>query len=206
MILDETMELPPSDLLGPYPRTKREAELAAMSVARVGQDVVIVLPSAPIGPGDHRLTPPSRMIRNLAAGRTPALLGCALNLVDVRALAAGVIAARDTGRSGERYLLTGTDLTMREIAETVAGISGNPAPRLRVPYWLALAAARVGAGVSRMTGRPPAAPLTGVRLAGRAVRFDNAKAKRELGFSPPPIDAALADAVAWMRETGRLDL
>ena len=202
--LDETLELTPTDMLGPYPRSKREAELAALSAVRMGQEVVIVLPSAPVGPGDHRLTPPSRMIRDLAAGKTPAVLDCLLNLVDVRALAEGVIAARDKGRSGERYLLTGEDLTMAELAAKVAALAGVAAPRFQVPHWLALAAARVEAGVSAMTKRPPTAPLTGVRLAGRRVRFDNAKARDELGFAPPPVDGALADAVAWMRETGLL--
>ncbi|MCH8154021.1 MAG: NAD-dependent epimerase/dehydratase family protein, partial [Proteobacteria bacterium] len=115
--LDETLELTPTDMLGPHPRSKREAELAALCAVRMGQEVVIVQPSAPVGPGDHRLTPPSRMIRDLAAGKTPAVLDCLLNLVDVRALAGGVIAARDKGRSGERYLLTGEDLTMAELAE-----------------------------------------------------------------------------------------
>jgi dihydroflavonol-4-reductase len=202
--LDETVELPPSAMLGPYPRSKREAELAALSAARMGQEVVIVQPSAPVGPGDHRLTPPSRMIRDLAAGKVPAVLDCLLNLVDVRALAGGVIAARDKGRSGERYLLTGEDMTMAEVAAKVAALAGVAAPRIQVPYWLALAAARVEAGVSALTKRPPAAPLTGVRLAGRRVRFDNAKAREELGFAPPPVDQALADAVAWMRGAGLL--
>ncbi len=199
--LDETTELSPSDMLGPYPRSKREAELAALSAARMGQEVVIVLPAAPVGPGDHRLTPPSRMIRELAAGKTPALLDCLLNLVDVRALADGVIVARDKGRSGERYLLTGQDLEMAEVAGKVAALAGVAAPRFRAPHWLALAAARVEAGASALTKRPPTVPLTGVRLAGRRVRFDNTKAHDELGFAPPPIDDALADAVNWIRES-----
>jgi dihydroflavonol-4-reductase len=203
-MLDETVELSPSDMLGPYPHSKREAELAALSAARMGQEVVIVQPSAPVGPGDHRLTPPSRMIRDLAAGKTPAVLDCLLNLVDVRALAGAVITARDKGRSGERYLLTGEDLPMMEVSAKVATLAGVAAPRFRAPHWLALTAARVEAGVSALTKRPPTAPLTGVRLAGRRVRFDNTKARHELEFTPPPIDAALTDAVAWMRAAGLL--
>lgn len=202
--LDETMELPPSNMLGRYPRTKREAELFALAAARMGQEVVVVMPSAPVGPGDWRLTPPMRMIRDLAAGRTPALLDCLINLVDVRAVAEGVIAARDRGRSGERYLLTGEDLEMAEIAARVAVLAGVRPPRLRVPLGLALAAARAEAAVATLTGRPPAAPLTGVRLAARRVRFSSAKARADLGFSPPPVDAALKDAMDWMREAGML--
>ncbi len=202
--LDETVELTPSDMLGRYPRSKREAELAALSAARMGQEVVIVQPSAPVGPGDHRLTPPSRMIRDLAAGKIPAVLDCLLNLVDVRALAEGIIAARDKGRSGERYLLTGEDLAMSDVALRVARLAGVAAPRFTVPHWLALAAARVEAGMSAITKRPPTASLTGVRLAGHRVRFDNSKAREELDFAPPPVDQALADTVDWMRETGLL--
>ncbi len=203
-VLDETVDLVPSQMLGPYPRTKREAELAALSAAAAGQEVVIVQPSAPVGPGDHRMTPPSRMIRDLAAGRMPAVLDCLLNLVDVRALAEGVIAARDRGGSGERYLLTGEDLPMADLAAKVAALAGRAPPRFTVPHWVALAAARAEAGIARMTGRPPAAPLTGVRLAGRRVRFSNAKARAALGFAPPPVDRALTDALGWMRATGRL--
>lgn len=202
--LDETVELTPSDMLGRYPRSKREAELAALSAARMGQDVVVVQPSAPAGPGDWRLTPPSRMIRDIAAGKTPAVLDCLLNMVDVRALAGGIVAARDSGRSGERYLLTGEDLTMADLAATVARLAGVAPPRHTAPHWLALAAAHAGAMVAAITKRPPTAPLTGVRLAGRRVRFDNAKAREELGFAPPPVERALADAVQWMRDTGSL--
>jgi len=202
--LDETVELTPSDMLGSYPRSKREAELAALAAARMGQDVVIVQPSAPAGPGDHRLTPPSRMIRDLAAGKTPALLDCRLNLVDVRALAEGVIVARDKGRSGERYLLTGEDLSMSELAKRIAGLTGVAAPRFRVPQWLALTVAQFESRLSAVTKRPPNAPLTGVRLAGRRVRFDATKARDKLGFAPPPVDRALAEAIAWMTEAGML--
>lgn len=196
--LDEETQLTPSALLGRYPRTKREAELAALAAAGQGQDVVIVLPSAPVGRGDHRQTPPTKLIRGLATGKTLALLDCLLNLVDVRALAKGVIAARDEGRSGQRYLLTGENLTMADLAGRIAVLSGVPAPTRTVPYWLALTAARIEDRLSALTKRPPTAPLTGVRLAGRRVRFDNRKARTELGFDPPPIDRALADAVAWL--------
>ena len=202
--VDETLELSPSQMLGPYPRTKREAELFALAAARMGQDVVIAMPSAPVGPGDWRLTPPTRMLRDLAAGKTPALIDCLLNLVDVRAVAEGVIAARDRGRSGERYLLSGEDLEIGDVAALVARLAGVDAPRRRVHYRLALGVAKAEALLGALTGRAPTAPLTGVRLAGRRVRFSNAKAQEELAFEPPPLDRALEDAIAWMREAGLL--
>ena len=203
-LLDETVEVPPSRLLGDYPRTKRQAELFALSAAATGQPVTIVMPSAPVGAGDASLTPPTRMLRDLAAGRTPALLDCTLNLVDVEAVAAATLAARDRGRSGERYLLTGDDLPLRAVAEAVARITGRPAPGRTAPLGLALAAARAEAAWARLTGRPPAAPLTGVRLAATPCRFTSAKARSALGFAPRPFEPCLAEAIGWLRASGQL--
>ena len=202
--LDETVEVPPTQLLGPYPRTKRQAELFALSAAAAGQPVTIVMPSAPVGAGDANLTPPTRMLRDLAAGRTPALLDCLLNLVDVQAVADATIAARDNGAPGERYLLTGGELTMRQVAEAVAGATGRPAPRRTVPAAVALAAALAEAALARVSGRPPTAPLTGVRLAARPCRFDSTKARTALGFAPRPFETCLAEALDWMRNAGHL--
>lgn len=203
-VLDERVNLPPEAMLGAYPRSKRLAELAVMAAVERGADALMVLPSAPVGPGDRHLTPPTRMIRDLAAGRTPALIDCLLNLVDVRALAEGIVAALDRGTPGRRYLLTGEDMAMAEVAAMVARLAGVKPPRARVPMAVALMAGRIEAGVSRLTGRAPTAPLTGVRLAARRVRFDNARARAELGFAPPPIERALADAIAWLRAEGHL--
>jgi dihydroflavonol-4-reductase len=203
-LLDETVEVPPSRLLGDYPRTKRQAELFALSAAATGQPVTIVLPSAPVGAGDASLTPPTGMLRDLAAGRTPALLDCTLNLVDVEAVADAIIAARDRGALGERYLLTGDDLPMRAVAEAVARLTGRPPPRRTVPIGLALAAARAEAAWARLSGRPPTAPLTGVRLAARPCRFSSAKAHAALGFAPRPFEACLAEAISWLHDAGHL--
>jgi dihydroflavonol-4-reductase len=202
--VDETRELTPSEMLGRCPRTKREAELAVLSAARISQDAVIVMPAVPVGPGDHRPTPAGRMIRALAAGRVPALPEGSVNLVDVRAVAEAVIAARDRGRSGERYLLTGETVGLADLAERVARLAGGEPPRFRVPVSLAQAVARAEAGLARLTGRAPRLPLTAARLLARRLRFESAKARAELGFAPPPVDAALADTVAWLRETGLL--
>ncbi|MCR9254641.1 MAG: NAD-dependent epimerase/dehydratase family protein [Alphaproteobacteria bacterium] len=205
-ILDETVAVAPSDLLGAYPRSKRRAERLVEDAASEGLHALSVLPSAPVGPGDRGLTPPSAMIRDLAAGKTPGLVDCLLNLVDVQALADGIVTALEKGRSGERYLLCGEDLPMSDLAERVARISGTPAPRWTVPMPVALLAGRVEGVTARISGIPPQAPLTGVRLAARRVRFDGTKAARDLGFRPPPIDKALAGAIAWMRSEGLLTM
>lgn len=203
-VLDESVELAPGEMLGPYPRSKRLAELRVAEAAAGGVDALMVLPSAPVGPGDHRLTPPTAMIRDLAAGRTPALIDCLLNLIDARALADGIVAALERGATGRRYLLTGEDLPMREVAAMVTRLAGVKPPKATVPMALALAAGRIETAISRVTGRPPKAPLTGVRLAARRVRFDNARARAELGFAPPPVEAALNDAIGWLRAQGHL--
>lgn len=190
-IVDETLELPPEALMGAYPASKRRAEIAA---AEAG--AVIVMPSAPVGPGDVHVTPPSAMIRALAARRLPAMLECNLNLIDVRALARGILAALEKGQPGRRYLLAGADMTMTEFLAIFARISGVKVPKARVPYAVALATAHVEALLARLTGRPPSAPLAGVRLAGLDIRFDTSRAREELGFEAPTVDDALRAALA----------
>ncbi len=196
--LDENEEIVSDALLGLYPRSKREAELRVISAAHEGVNASIVLPPLLVGPGDHNLTPPSRMIRDLAPGKLPAYLDCFINMVDVRAVAAGVVQTLERGRSGERYLLSGDDVRLGELTRKIARLTGIPAPKIKVPYALALTVANIEAGLSRMTGKSPNAPLTGVRLAGRAVKFANAKARRELGFEPGSLDDALRASLAWM--------
>ena len=192
--VDETLELPPEAMLGPYPRSKRRAEIAALSADPPG---VVVMPPAPIGPGDHAPTPPGAMLRDMAAGRLPAMIDCGWNLVDVRALAGGVIAALDRGAPGTRYLLSGTDMDTDALVALFERVSGRRGPRARVPYGVALAAARVSERIARITGRPPGAPLTGLRLAGPRIGFDNAMARAALGYAPGPVEAAMRDALAW---------
>lgn len=203
-ILDERCELVPTQMLGPYPRTKRQAELAVLSACGAGVDATMVLPAAPVGPEDHRLTPPTALIRDLAKGALPALLACDLNLVDVTAVAAATVEARTKGRTGARYLLSGDDIAVTDLADRVAAITGVPAPGHRVPVSVALIAARVEAVIAWMTGKTPKAPLTGVRLAARPCRFSSQLAREELGFEPRPLDTCLAETLAWLRECGHL--
>lgn len=197
--LDESVEVVPNRLCGRYPRSKRQAELFVQAAAGTGQQACIVMPTAPVGIGDHNLTPPSAMIRDLALGRTPALLECLLDLVDVNAVADATIMALEKGRAGQRYLLSGEAVFLPELAGKIAELSGEKAPGTRVPLWVALAAARTEAALSRFTKKPPRAPLTGVRIAARRVSFNSDLAIRELGFAPRPLDQILPDAVDWLR-------
>ncbi|MEM9726932.1 MAG: NAD-dependent epimerase, partial [Pseudomonadota bacterium] len=167
----------------------------AVAAAREGLGVSILLPTAPIGPGDTRPTPPGALLRDLAAGRLPALLDSVINLVDVRQVADAAMTALDRGAPGRRYLLAGEDVTLHDLARRVAKLCGARAPRFTAPAAAALLAAHAEQLYARLSKRPPTAPLTGVRIAMRRRRFSAARARAELDFAPGTIDAALADAL-----------
>lgn len=197
---DETVRLAGDDMLGPYPRSKLLAERA---VENSGIDAVIAIPTEPLGAGDESLTPPTRMILDLLGGKIPATIDCLLNFVDVKSLADGLIAARDKGRRGERYMLGGENVTMRRLLDTLEKFSGVPMPKTQLPYAAALLAGLVDTTiVAQLTGKPPKAPLTGVRLAGRRVSFSSAKAQADLGWTSAPFEGALAEALGWFRAKG----
>lgn len=199
---DETVRLALEDMLGPYPCSKLLAERA---VEEAGIDAVTVLPTEPLGPGDESLTPPTRMILDLLAGRIPATIDCTLNFVDVKSLAEGFIAARDRGKRGERYLLGGEDVPMRRLLDALESVSGRKMPRAQLPFAVALCAGAIDTGIfARVTGKPPKAPLTGVRLAGRRVAFSSAKAKAELGWESAPFEQSLKEALDWFKAKGMI--
>ncbi|MEM0923496.1 MAG: NAD-dependent epimerase/dehydratase family protein [Pseudomonadota bacterium] len=198
--VDERLELPVGAMLGPYPASKRAAELICRAHPL---DPMIVMPSAPIGPGDHGPTPPGRLIRDLATGNLPALIDCSWNFVHIDALADGVLAALEDGVPGRRYLLAGENLQTEGLAALCTRF-GLVAPRARVPHGLALASGHVEEALSRLIGSTPIGPLTGIRLAGPRREFDNSRARRELGFRPPSTADALRDALSWLREAGEL--
>lgn len=198
--LDESCLIHPNRLCGKYPRSKRQAELFVQAAAGAGQQACIVMPTAPVGIGDHNLTPPSAMIRDLSLGRIPALLDCQIDMVDVEAVADATIVALQQGRSGERYLLSGDSVALPDLARQVAVLAGRKPVTAKVPLFVALAAARAEAMISRITKRPPKAPLTGVRLAARPAVFSSERAKAELGFAPRPLSDILPDSVGWLMD------
>ena len=200
--LDENLELAPGALIGPYARSKRRAELAVLDAARHGLPAVSAIPTMPLGPGDHRGTPPTRMVRDLLAGKTPALLDAWLNVVDVRDAAMGHLLAAAHGRRGARYLLAGHNRRLPAFAHELAEITGRSMPTRRVPAWLALAAAWVDETVAnRVTRRPPRAPLEGARIACRQRPFDSARARTRLGFAPRELTETLAATAYWLGYT-----
>ena len=198
-LLDENASPPYADMPGPYTRSKHMAEQAALAAARRGLDVRIVNPTVPIGANDRNMTPPAAMLAMFLAGRSPFFLDCILNLVDVRDVAGGMILTAERGRSGERYILGGENMSLRELLGVVERISRRPMPKRALPAPVAFAAAAVAEWLSeRVTGRRPMATREGVRLALRSAPFDSRKARRELGYEPQPIQKALAETLEWL--------
>lgn len=203
-MIDEIVGHTINDVPGPYCRSKFRAEAAALAAAAAGLPVVIVNPTMPVGPGDLLLTPPTKLILGLLNGTIPAYLDYDFNLVDARDAALGHILAAEKGRIGERYILGNENLGMSRLLAELARLSGLSMPRHRIPYWFALAAAMVSEGASNITGKPPLAPITGVRLARSSMGFDCRKARTELGWECRPLAVSIADTISDLRERGLL--
>jgi dihydroflavonol-4-reductase len=199
---DETTPVSLADMVGAYKASKFLAERVADEWAARGAPVVIVNPSAPIGPWDVKPTPTGQMIVDFLNGKMVGSVDTGLNVVHVRDVARGHILAAEKGRVGERYILGHRNLSLLEIFRMLSTLTGVPAPRFRVPYAVAWMAAAAMEGVSRITRRPPAVPLTAVRMARKRMYFTADKAIRELGLPQTPAETALKDAVAWFTARG----
>ncbi len=199
---DEDSPVSIADMTGHYKRSKFLAEQAALEFAREGKPVVIVNPTAPVGDHDFKPTPTGRIILDFLRRRMPAYIDTGLNLVDVRDVAWGHLAALERGRTGERYILGAENLTLHGILNRLESITGMAAPGVRIPYAIAYAAAAVETGWGSLTGREPRAPLEAVRMARKKMFVRHAKAARELGYQPGSASAALERAVDWFRANG----
>nr|VFJ69109.1 MAG: dihydroflavonol-4-reductase [Candidatus Kentron sp. DK] len=185
-------------MIGHYKRSKYLAEQLVRRMIRARRlPAVIVNPSTPIGPGDVKPTPTGRMVLDAARGRMPAYVDTGLNVAHVDDVAAGHLLALERGRIGERYILGGEDMTLREILAVIGEITGRPAPRIRLPHNLVLPIAYLGQILARLTGAEPRATVDGVRMSKKHMYFRSDKARRELGYAPRPAREALEDAVAW---------
>ncbi len=192
-------------LTSDYKRSKFQAEAVAMELFRKkALPIIIVNPSAPVGPSDVKPTPTGQVIVDFLNRRMPAYLDTGLNWVHVRDVALGHIFAAESGRFGERYILGNKDgnWTMKETFKVLEELTGIPAPKVRIPYWFAHKVAEANELVSMVTRRPPRAPLAGVRMAKNMMWFDPTKAINMLGLPQSPVKTALADAIAWFRGNG----
>jgi len=187
-----------------YKMSKWRAEEIARNLAKAGAPIVIVNPSAPVGPRDVKPTPTGRVIVDFLNRRLPAYMDTGLNWVHVRDVAVGHILAAEKGRVGQRYILGNAEgnWSMKQALDVLAEVSGVRAPFVRLPAWVALAAAHVSEGVAKYTGKCPRATLAGVRMARHKIYFSPAKTITELGLPQTPPRQALSDAVAWFRENG----
>lgn len=203
-VADEYEKVPETQLTNHYKRSKWQAEEVAAGLARNGLPVIIVNPSAPIGPHDVKPTPTGRIIVDFLNRKLPAYLDTGLNWIHVRDVAVGHVLAAEKGRPGERYILGHAqgNWTMQETLAALEEITGIPAPQFRIPYWAALGMAYINETIASVTGAPPRAPLAGVRMAKDKMWFNPAKAIRELGLPQTPPREAFADAVAWFRANG----
>jgi dihydroflavonol-4-reductase len=199
---DERTVTTVDQMIGHYKRSKWLAEREALSAARAGMPVVIVNPTTPVGPGDVKPTPTGRTIVDFLNGRMPAYVETGLNWVPVEDAAAGHLLAAERGVVGERYILGGENLSLKQVLDMLAGVSDRSAPRVRLPHAVALAAGYADAAVSRLLGREPRIPLEGVRMARHSMFVDTSKARRELGFAPGAVAAGLERAVQWYQANG----
>jgi len=202
---DESFPLPPAQAVGAYKYSKVVAERAvAAMVANENLPAIIVNPSTPIGPGDIRPTPTGRIIVEAAAGRMPGYIDTGLNLVHVDDVAAGHLAALQRGRIGERYILGGQNVLLRDMLGAIARRVGRRPPLLRLPRTMMFPIAYGAEALAYFTGREPFVTTTGLRLAKDRMFFTSAKAERELGYRARPYGEAIADAIDWFRAHGYL--
>lgn len=193
-----------TDMIGHYKRSKFLAEELARDYASRGAPVVIVNPSTPIGPGDVKPTPTGQMVVDAASGRTPAYVDTGLNVVHVDDVAAGHLQAFDGGRIGERYILGGENMTLREILVEICRLAGRSPPRIRLPHAALLPVAYASEALARLTGGGTRVTVEAVRLARKHMYFSSEKAVRELGYRWRPPLRAFEDALFWFREQGKV--
>jgi dihydroflavonol-4-reductase len=202
---DEATPLVEGQLTSHYKRSKLQAERAALAFVERGLPLVVVNPSAPVGPWDAKPTPTGQVIVDFANRKLPAIVDTGLNIVHVRDVAEGHLLAAERGRIGERYILGHQNMTLAEIVGELSELTGIPAPRVRLPYAVAWTAGAVSTALANwVTHRPPAVALEAVRMARRRMFFDGAKAVRELGLPQTRVRAAFEDALAWFEQTGMI--
>ena len=197
---DEATPVALTDMIGHYKRSKflAEAEVQRL-IAEEGAPVVIVNPSAPVGPRDLKPTPTGRMVLDAALGKMPAYVDTGLNLVHVDDVAAGHLLAFERGDIGARYILGGENMLLREILTEIATLVGRSPPKVRLPHNFILPIAYLAEGIARLTGGEPFVTADGVKLAKKRMFFSSAKAERDLGYSMRPAKEALLDAIDWFR-------
>jgi dihydroflavonol-4-reductase len=202
-LADENSPVSLDNMIGPYKRSKFMAEQLAMEAGRKEMDVVTVNPTTPVGDHDIKPTPTGRIVVDFLKKKFPAYVDTGLNLVDVDECARGHVEAFEKGQSGERYILGGENLTLKQILDKLGAITGLPSPTIKIPYVVALAAGVVDeVFTGRIMGKEPRATIDAVRMGKKKMFVTSAKAERELGWRQVTVDNALQRAVDWFRANG----
>ena len=204
--VDETHQSPVEQLVGAYKKSKYWAEQEAVQAAQAGQDVVIVNPSTPIGAWDIKPTPTGKdTILRFLQRRMPVYVETGLNFIHVEDVAWGHLLAAERGKAGDRYILGHQNLSLKQLLDQLAILTGLPAPQRSIPIWLPLGIAWVDEKILAPLGKPPSVPLDGVRMSQHPMYYNAAKAVRELGLPQTPISVALKDAVDWFVTKGYVE-
>jgi len=190
------------EMVGHYKRSKWQAEQFVLDAAKQGFPAIVAMPTTPVGPWDWKPTPTGKIILDFLNGKMPGYVETGLNFVGVEECAAGHLLISDKGRIGERYLLGAENLTLKEVLDLLAAITGLPAPKLKIPHGLALGVAYLETAFSRLLGREPQIPVEGVKIARHLMFVDATRAQRELGFKPGRVAAAFERAVRWYEANG----
>ena len=197
-IVDEESPVSLEEMIGHYKRSKFLGELEAIKAAKAGQHVMILNPTTPIGPGDSKPTPTGRIIVDFLNRNFPAYVDTGLNLVDVAEVARMHVVALERGTPGERYILGGENLTLKQILDRMSAITGLPSPTMKVPHAVAMAFAFFDENFNgRLRGKEPRATVEAVRMGRKMMFASSAKAERDLGFQLLPVYSALRAAIEW---------
>lgn len=199
---NEATEAKLEEMVGHYKRSKWLAEREVLEAAKQGFPAIIAMPTTPVGPWDWKPTPTGKIILDFLNGKMPGYVETGLNFVGVEECAAGHLLVSEKGKIGERYLLGSENLTLKQLLDVLANITGLPAPRLKIPHGLALGVAYAETAFSRLVGREPQIPVEGVKIAQHLMFVNCARAQRELGFQPGSVAAALERAVRWYEANG----
>ena len=190
------------EMIGHYKRSKWQAEQEVLTAAKVGLPAIVAMPTTPVGPWDWKPTPTGKIILDFLNGKMPGYVETGLNFVAVEECAAGHLLVSERGKVGERYLLGAENLTLKELLDTLARITGLRAPGMKIPHGVALGVAYLEGAFSRLVGKEPQIPVEGVKIAQHKMFVDCSRAQRELGFKPGSVLAALERAVRWYQANG----
>ena len=205
-VVDEETPVSEADMIGHYKRSKWMAEQVALEAGRAGQEVIVLNPTTPIGALDTKPTPTGRIVVDFLNGNFPAYVDTGLNLVDVEEIARMHLVALERGRVGERYILGGENLTLKQILDRLARITGLPSPTMKVPHAVAMAFAYFDETVTgKWRGKEPRATVEAVRMGKKMMFANSAKAERELGLKVGSVEGALMSACAWFYKNGYVD-